>query len=101
MEKEQKFYIDLLDTIHCYFIHGYDTGYSIKADDLKKDELCNQCSLHVDPKISEDDSDEDFFHDHELQTIQNHVRKKRKTLTKIDLLPQISNSCKFVTTVHC
>eukprot|EP01084_Bolivina_argentea_P274063 467023_1 len=29
------FYIDILDTIHCYLIHSFDIGYRIKSNELQ------------------------------------------------------------------
>ena len=52
MNEEEQFYIQLLDTIHCYFVHGYDTGYVIDVDDFRIEDTLNNNQLFYDSQLS-------------------------------------------------
>eukprot|EP01084_Bolivina_argentea_P265023 449099_1 len=70
-------YTDILDTIHCYFLHSYDTGFRLIKN--YKNEQKN------------DDTDKD----NEMQYIQKEIKSKRKRLEMIRGLDCIQKT-KFV-----
>eukprot|EP01084_Bolivina_argentea_P001995 3681_1 len=84
-DKYTSIYIDLLDSIHCYFIHSVDTGYRIiNTDkyDTAHENICN----------------ENVAYDKELSQLKAYLHSKRQKLQNIRGLNRIQNN-KFMTKI--
>eukprot|EP01084_Bolivina_argentea_P101485 181942_1 len=85
--------IDMLDNIHTYFIHGFDTGFRIKSDALKYKIDANNNDIKSD--------DKEIFQlhiDQQMKTLSNHIQTKREYLVKQRGLDRIDNN-KFLTNI--
>eukprot|EP01084_Bolivina_argentea_P273198 465300_1 len=82
---ENAYFMEALDTLHCFFLHTFDVGFRIKATDLK---------------VETDDNDDDDEQQNILQTKQllNLIHSKREKLQNIRGASSIANS-KFVSKV--
>eukprot|EP01084_Bolivina_argentea_P253655 426188_1 len=67
-------YIDLLDTMHCYFMHSFDVGYRIKCDDSVYQEQ--------NETLNEDIQ----FDDLQMKTLKSFLSKKRETLNNMNTI---------------
>ena len=73
---EQRVYRDLMDTIHCALVHGFDSGMRVRhkvmlqiTEQLEEDEFAEQAHLHC--------------FDHELMELKHHLILKKKRLAMI------------------
>ncbi len=70
------FYMDILDNIHTYFVHGYDTGFRTKNNYTLQDEN--------DEKSTKDDLiDDNLYHDQQMIQLRKHLTEKRRNLESI------------------
>eukprot|EP01084_Bolivina_argentea_P193196 331485_1 len=77
------FYVDLIDSIHCYMLHSVDSGYKI--------------IYHPnDTKI--DDDNEHICVDKEIERVKLHLKSKREKLKNTGAFNRINNH-KFVTDI--
>eukprot|EP01084_Bolivina_argentea_P126464 223914_1 len=75
------FYIDLLDSIHTFFVHSYETGFRIKWKDIQ---IPDEAKMN--------------FVDAELQYVQDVIKNIRKELSKINgIIPKQHENNKFTT----
>eukprot|EP01084_Bolivina_argentea_P286271 491059_1 len=85
-------FIDILDNLHTFFIHGYDTGFRLKMNhkniDNGNDEL-----------IEEHEDVETLCNDAEITLIQKTLATKRNTMQSIDGFDRITNN-KFSTNIN-
>eukprot|EP01084_Bolivina_argentea_P110188 196814_1 len=96
-DKKVSFYIDILDTIHCYFIHSFDVGFRIKSDEFKINN--NQFTNDEEEKIDNENIDKSLLYkDERMEKLKAYLVNKRKGLDKIAGLHRIQNS-KFMTTL--
>eukprot|EP01084_Bolivina_argentea_P000172 324_1 len=76
--------IDILDSIHCYFIHSVDTGYRILD------------GIHESSDDSKDDKS--IYYDKQLLTLKSHLKSKRKEIEQIRGGLRVQNN-KFMTNI--
>ena len=73
---ELQFYIDIMDTIHNYFIHSFDLGMRVKFNKLN---------------YNNDDYQEQHYHDQQIKTIKRRLnqlnirRNRHKFFTQLNL----------------
>eukprot|EP01084_Bolivina_argentea_P198658 340115_1 len=84
------FLSDILDSIHVYFVHSFETGFRIPVnffgnDENKKDDMTD-----------EDNNDITDTVDHKLFKLSSHLKQKRKELFEIRGVNN-TNQNKFVT----
>ena len=90
------FYIDLLDSIHVYFMHSYKMGFRIPNDFYVEDDDSND---DVDCKQEQDSNTLNFI-DEQLEKLQSHIQDKKKEFYKIRGISRKDNSNnKFSTTI--
>ena len=70
------FYTDLLDNIHCYLIHSYDTGFRVINNNKKEEQY------------DDDEGDIDInnvksYYDSEMNDLQSGLHEKRKKLVSV------------------
>eukprot|EP01083_Nonionella_stella_P064811 169266_1 len=82
--------IDILDTIHCYFIHSFDTGYRIDATHHQ------QMIMDPEQQTSDENSD-NLCHDVEMKRLKLYLYNKRKSLNEISGLSRRVKHYKFCT----
>ena len=71
-----QFYIDIMDTIHCLFIHSYDCGYRINTAKLMEgtsDEMEQDAQTEF----------ESLYNDQELRVLRRYLLKKRAELLSV------------------
>ncbi len=77
------FYIDLLDNIHCHFLHSYHVGFRSKFT------MTNNADIK--PK--------QLYYDKEMEQLKSSLNNKRQHLVTVRGLNRISNN-KFLTKIH-
>eukprot|EP01083_Nonionella_stella_P203162 741552_1 len=92
------FYLDLLDTIHCYLLHAFDVGFRIKTNELQINDyqLANDEEL-----VDSDDSNADkslLYKDNGMEKLKSFLGNRRKRLDEIAGAQRLQNN-KFMTTV--
>eukprot|EP01084_Bolivina_argentea_P110187 196811_1 len=96
-DKNAAFYIDILDTIHCYLIHSFDVGFRIKSDEFKINN--NQLTHDEEEQIDNENIDKSvLYKDDRMEKLKAYLVNKRKGLDRIAGLHRLENS-KFMTTV--
>ena len=91
LDKEVEYFVDVMDTIHCFFLHSFDIGYRIAVDGN-----ADETELKV---ADGDDSDDEDDDDSEMQRIRRVLQSKRKRLQGIRGADRCANtiqSCSFV-----
>eukprot|EP01084_Bolivina_argentea_P273456 465810_1 len=68
-----QFYIDTMDTIHCYFIHSFDLGFRLKADEIS--------TFHSVDENDEKKDDSYLYKDTQMKQLKNVLNIKRKKLS--------------------
>ena len=76
-----------MDTIHCFFIHTFDTGFRIKTNQF--DNIINQDAKN---------DDDELYEDLTMIKLSNFLKNKREKLRQIRGKTAIKQS-KFVTNV--
>ena len=95
-DKRLPMFIDILDTIHCYFIHSVDIAYRIIHDDDKplieetKANDDNNYNIHISSEIS--------AYDPNIKRLKTYMGSKRKQLEKLRGDRRVRNS-KFITRI--
>ena len=99
-DRKVLFYMDTLDTIHCYLYHAFDTGFRIKQNEFKTtDDSKKEINDEEKKTMSDDDTDKSLLYtDNQMQKLKTFLVNKRKELDKIAGLHRVENS-KFMTTV--
>eukprot|EP01084_Bolivina_argentea_P134893 237798_1 len=90
-DKNAQVIMEVLDNIHTYFMHGYDTGFRVHYDLLKFDNKSN----------NDDENDEKapiIYTDNVMSNLSNQLKIKRDALIKQRGLSRVENN-KFVTKV--
>eukprot|EP01084_Bolivina_argentea_P091660 164971_1 len=75
VDQNALYYIDLLDNIHTFFVHGYDTGFRVKRN-------CHNNDDTNEWKEENEDFNKLFF-DSEMKLLQNKLKAKRNNLCSI------------------
>ena len=82
------FWIDLLDSMHCYLTHAFDNGLRVKQQDIQ--------SVHVydDEKTDNNNTCTNSlpFLDYRFQLISNVINLRRKSMERICALPRYDNN---------
>lgn len=65
VDNKTAFYIDLLDTIHCNFVHSFDLGYRINTSQISLEQKQND----------EDDEDYEVNYLHQLLALKHRTLK--------------------------
>ena len=86
-DKNLAMLIDIIDTIHCYFIHSIDVGYRIINSFNHENEMKSE---------ETDDNDNDKEYDAEMKRLREYISSKRAPLQKIRGNRRVNNS-KFMT----
>ena len=60
-------YIELLDNIHCYFVHGYDNAMRLKSEALNQYE-------HDQNSDIDDEDEKDFYSDYQMLAIKESLQ---------------------------
>eukprot|EP01084_Bolivina_argentea_P076315 138309_1 len=81
------FYIDLLDNIHCYFVHSYHIGFRIKHN------IKNESKQEL-----QDIDSKQLYYDKQMEQLKAYLSNKRNKLVKIRGLNRIINN-KFLTKI--
>eukprot|EP01084_Bolivina_argentea_P023620 44095_1 len=93
-DKHLSMFIDIMDTIHCYFIHSIDIGYRIihtLDEDDKEDD-------NIDDTITDS-----IAYDVNMARIRKHLRLKRKKLESIRgrrFMTHLTTKSKFMTHIE-
>eukprot|EP01084_Bolivina_argentea_P092396 166237_1 len=76
-----EYYIDLLDNIHVYFLHSYDTGYRIDMQLLNDDMFHDQWDEHNIGFIDYDLNDiKQIYIDNSFKKLKQLLKSKRKLM---------------------
>eukprot|EP01084_Bolivina_argentea_P128178 226609_1 len=98
LKSDTEYYIDTMDTIHCFFVHSYDVGYRVRTS-----ELIDENEKKIDEE--HDDDNEDNVENIELHEDKIMIRLKdiinigRKRLENVRGR-DVFNQSKFVTIVN-
>eukprot|EP01084_Bolivina_argentea_P269434 457924_1 len=87
---EMEYYTDLLDNIHCYFLHSYDTGFRVNPglfDDIYNEHSVDEKELDIDANDIEQ-----IYVDNTIKKLKDFLSTKKKKITAIR-----SETNKFVT----
>ena len=84
-DQKSIFYIDTLDNIHTYFLHGYDTGLRTKInyETHKDNDNDNDNDDEDDDDKNDEYHDKDLYHDGGMINLRQHLHEKRKRLESI------------------
>lgn len=69
------FYLDILDSIHCFFIHSFDDGHRINL---------NEIQIEDDDIINTSDDLLKLFHDSQIEEIKTYLKSKNKLIHHIN-----------------
>lgn len=69
------FYVDYLDTIHCFLVHTFDIGHRLKSDEINLD--------IDDNKEEENIQNEDDYIDHKMGKLKEMISLRRKRFDNI------------------
>ena len=100
-DRKALFYIDQLDSIHCYLYHAFDTGFRIKQNEIEiEDNQSQSISWKHQNKIerNNEEMDESLYTDNQMEKLKIFLGNKRKQLDEIGGLHRVKNS-KFMTTI--
>ena len=75
LEKTDIFHIDILDTIHSYFMHSYDAGFRINIKDLQ-----DRYGIHDTNFVA--NNEKRLYKDDELLDIQQIINKRRININR-------------------
>ena len=84
-DEKVSMFIDIIDTIHCYFLHSIDIGYRIVNH-----------QLYQQNESKNNDDEDDIQFDAEMKRLREYITLKRKKLQKIRGDRRINNN-KFMT----
>eukprot|EP01084_Bolivina_argentea_P070730 128620_1 len=87
IDSEMEFYIETMDTMHCFFIHSFDVGFRLKSDEL--DKIVNK---------DEDDDDDSEHSESTMIKLANLLKLKRQNLRNMRGSDSMNKS-KFVTNI--
>ena len=83
--------MDIMDNIHSFFIHGYDTGFRTNIlDEEQQEEIKNN---------DDDDNDDIMYCDKYMIKLNKHLKEKRKNLLNVRGIERVEHS-KFVTKIN-
>eukprot|EP01084_Bolivina_argentea_P076308 138292_1 len=94
-------YVEMLDTIHCYFVHSYHTGFRFKNMNLSQKSNNNELKTDQDNDESDNESDNDSDNDHllcddkQMEHLSKQIKSKRKALETIRGIGRIEKT-KFI-----
>eukprot|EP01084_Bolivina_argentea_P176338 305172_1 len=94
---EHTYFIDLLDNIHCYFIHSFDTGFRLNAD-MTDQIYNNNDDVKLSPLAELDFDSNDIqrlYVDNVVQKLKTFLLDKQKKITDLR-----ATTNKFVTTIN-
>ena len=87
-DKNLSMFIDIIDTIHCFFIHSIDIGYRIQNAFYNRDDTDN--------KDEEDMKNESSAYDAKMARLRRHLKSKRMKVERIRGKRRLKNT-KFMT----
>eukprot|EP01084_Bolivina_argentea_P091901 165394_1 len=87
-----RFYIRLLDSVHCFVLHSFDDGFRVRMNESPQTE-----SKYANP-MSDDDELRQLFHDEEIQSLKASF--ERTTAPIEHILRQRMQYNKFHTNYH-
>ena len=94
-DKHLRATLDIIDTIHCYFLHSVDTGYRIMHPMTTRNESKNNdCKDENKNKSNEDNQS----FDSKMKGMRSYISSKRKKLQKINGNKRLRSN-KFMTNV--
>eukprot|EP01084_Bolivina_argentea_P309808 535925_1 len=80
-DKDVLYYTDILDTIHVYFLHSFDTGFRSK--------------IPINSDIKSDDENNSNIVDKEMIHRSNEIKSRRTSINRVDNNDRLTNN-KFV-----
>eukprot|EP01084_Bolivina_argentea_P278504 475815_1 len=107
---ETEYYLDIMDTIHCFFVHAFDIGFRMKSDELhnitknsindnnNKTEMKYSDDINIDADMDDENGIQLDLKDPTLTTLSNILKSKRERLQNIRGTERTSHT-KFVTNV--
>ncbi len=81
-DKESEYFIEIMDTIHCFFVHSFDIGFKIRLDELTEEF----------EEISDDEKDENNKQMKKMKKLKQIINEKTR-------VKRVTNS-KFVTKIN-
>eukprot|EP01084_Bolivina_argentea_P273454 465808_1 len=92
-EKNLNFYKDIIDTLHCFFIHSFDSGMRLKAQELNKIMETVE-SKNNDP---DDDNIENVTpHDESMDKLNQTIKQKKEKIKELQPIDKTEKN-KFFT----
>eukprot|EP01084_Bolivina_argentea_P128180 226611_1 len=88
LESGAEYYIETMDTMHCFFVHSFDIGYRVRISELNNDD--------DDEKHEDDDENIELHDDKMLIKLSNILRERRVRLENVRGR-DVFNQSKFVT----
>eukprot|EP01084_Bolivina_argentea_P065952 120229_1 len=83
VDSKTQYIIDIMDTLHCFFMHSFDVGFRIRSKDL----------IDIDETKQ---NDYDLYTDSQMEKLSKILDRNRKQLQNVRGLQRLSTS-KFVT----
>eukprot|EP01084_Bolivina_argentea_P108016 193067_1 len=74
MDKKEELYIEILDTMHCFFVHTFEIGFRIKSTEFHN---------IVDSNVNSDTDNMELHHDMSMNKLSSLLRSKRERLQNI------------------
>eukprot|EP01084_Bolivina_argentea_P166039 288361_1 len=89
IDHESEYYIELLDTIHCFFVHTFDCGFRIHSD------VFNDI-ISINKHQQYDEINDDIHHDKIMTKLRPLLQSKRDKIRQIRGVKRTQNT-KFIT----